>query len=113
MSSAKHVSMKAKKLAGTDDLSGYTPLHRNNYLLNSHLIETLPQGAFVLQGGSMDGALVIGLLRNRPDLSFTRLDVEPALTDIACANRVLFHDRLEHALRGKGATMFRNSVRSR
>jgi hypothetical protein len=71
------VGMKAENLAGTDDLRGYTSRHRENYLLETaHLIKALPQGASVLQIGSMDGARAIGLLQARPDLAFTGLDID-------------------------------------
>jgi SAM-dependent methyltransferase len=79
--------MKAENLAGTDDLTDYTPLHRENYLLESaHLAESLPLGASVLQVGSMDGARAIGLLQARPDLRITGLDIEQGLTEVAVSN---------------------------
>jgi SAM-dependent methyltransferase len=69
---------------GADDLEGLPAINRLNYEFElDHLVTALPEGASVLQVGSMDGLRAARLLQRRPDLHFTGLDIDASLVDLA------------------------------
>jgi SAM-dependent methyltransferase len=70
-----------------DRLEDIPTLNRENWLKELELLaKILPKNARVLQVGSMDGTRAIHLLRTRPDLSITGLEIEPTFIDLAKKN---------------------------
>ncbi|HEY5153070.1 MAG TPA: class I SAM-dependent methyltransferase [Candidatus Saccharimonadales bacterium] len=60
-----------------DDLDNIPSGMRANYLREGELLsDMLPQNSSVLQVGSMDGERIIRLLKLRPDLQMTGLEIE-------------------------------------
>lgn len=81
MASAKDIFVKC------DELDGLPEPNRRNYLFELELLaDRLPAAAKVLQVGSMDGMRAVRLLRRRPDLRFTGLEIEPELVELARTN---------------------------
>lgn len=81
MESAKDIFVRC------DQLEGLPEPNRRNYLFELDLLEQrLPAGAKVLQVGSMDGTRAARLLKRRPDLKFTGLEIEPELVAMARQN---------------------------
>jgi SAM-dependent methyltransferase len=67
-----------------DDLDNIPPPMRENYLYETQLLsEKLPKGSSVLQVGSMDGERAIRLLKVRPDLKISGLEIEASLVELA------------------------------
>ncbi len=66
-----------------DDLESIPIPNRRNYEIEHDLlINQLPKSARVLQIGSMDGMRIIRLLKARPDLHITGLEIEEALVEL-------------------------------
>ncbi len=67
-----------------DQLEKIPALNRENWLWESTwLCEHLKPNARVLQIGSCEGSRLIDLSRKRPDLAFTRLEIDPVLHEMA------------------------------
>src|SRR5438128_585867 len=67
-----------------DELENLPALMCENYLYESKLLcEKLSKSATVLQVGSMDGERAIRLLKERPDLKFSGLEIEASLVELA------------------------------
>jgi len=67
-----------------DVLENLPKPNRENWLCEIELLRNqFPQNAKVLQVGSMDGTRIIHLLKARPDLDITGLEVERSLVNIA------------------------------
>ena len=70
-----------------DKLDNIPKINRDNWLAEIELLKKeIPQKAKVLQVGCMDGTRIISLLRVRPDLVITGLDIAKRLLDIAKDN---------------------------
>jgi SAM-dependent methyltransferase len=81
MASSKDIFVKC------DQLEGLPEPNRRNYLFELDLLEErLPMGARVLQVGSMDGERAVRLLKRRPDIQFTGLEIDPELVELAQQN---------------------------
>lgn len=58
--------------------------NKDNYNYETELLsKLLPSGARVLQVGSMDGTRIIKLLKARPDLKLTGIEIEAPLVELA------------------------------
>lgn len=76
-------------LIKADELQLLPSGNRENYEFElEYLVDELPVGASILQVGSMDGVRAIRLMRRRPDLHFTGLDIDPSLVELARQNVV-------------------------
>ncbi len=70
-----------------DQLDQLPEINKQNWLFElDWLVKFLVQGATVLQVGCMDGVRIIELLKKRPDLNVTGLDIEPDFIKIAKEN---------------------------
>jgi hypothetical protein len=70
-----------------DELDGLPGPNRRNYLFElDFFAKVLPEGASVLQVGSMDGARILRFIERRPDLEFTGLEIEKNLVVLAREN---------------------------
>eukprot|EP00746_Dinoflagellata_sp_MGD_P090032 gnl/MRDRNA2_/MRDRNA2_35520_c0_seq1.p1 gnl/MRDRNA2_/MRDRNA2_35520_c0~~gnl/MRDRNA2_/MRDRNA2_35520_c0_seq1.p1 ORF type:complete len:208 (-),score=34.72 gnl/MRDRNA2_/MRDRNA2_35520_c0_seq1:7-630(-) len=70
-----------------DELDGLPLICKENWLQETrHLQETLPHGCRVLQVGCMDGTRILSILKGRPDLQMTGLDIDDKLLQIAKKN---------------------------
>ena len=79
-----------------DKLDNIPKSNRDNWLAEIELLKKeIPQNAKVLQVGCMDGTRIISLLRVRPDLVITGLDIEKELLDIARDNLKTTHLKAE------------------
>lgn len=62
-------------------------LNRQNYEFETdYVVRTLPQGASVLQVGSMEGTRAARILEQRADLKYTGLDIDDVLMSLARTN---------------------------
>lgn len=69
-----------------DELENLPPQNRENWLYEIELLrKEIPLNASVLQVGCMDGTRILKLLRERPDLHITGLEIEPVFIPIAQA----------------------------
>jgi len=67
-----------------DNLDNIPSLMRDNYLRETELlVGLLPQNSSILQVGSMDGERIIRLLKLRPDLKVTGLEIEEFFVKVA------------------------------
>src|SRR3989344_3774793 len=67
-----------------DKLDHLPALNRENWLWESAwLCEHLKQNAKVLQVGSCEGSRLMDLTQKRPDLTFTGLEIDPVLHEMA------------------------------
>jgi SAM-dependent methyltransferase len=79
-----------------DDLDNIPAIMRDNYLFESNLLhEKLAKNSTVLQVGSMDGERAIRLLKERPDLHITGLEVEKSLVELADQKVSAAHLRMQ------------------
>ena len=70
-----------------DKLENIPESNKNNWLAETELLKKeICQYAKVLQVGCMDGTRIISLMKLRPDLFITGLDIEKSLIDIAKDN---------------------------
>jgi predicted O-methyltransferase YrrM len=70
-----------------DELENLPILNRDNYLFETKILQQeLSQNAQVLQIGSMDGMRILRLLKVRPDLHLTSLELEEELVKVAKQN---------------------------
>lgn len=70
-----------------DILENIPQPNRENWLKEVELLKLeLPQNARVLQIGSMDGTRIIHLLKLRPDLQITGLEIDAPLVELAQQN---------------------------
>ena len=70
-----------------DELEKLPRLNRENYLFeHQYLVRNIPQGASVIQVGSMDGMRAIRLAADRPDLRIVGLEIESELVELALRN---------------------------
>lgn len=78
MPSAEHVYVKC------DELDNIPKPNKENWLFEISLLKSeLKENAKVLQIGCMDGTRILALLKERPDLIMSGLDIEKPLLDIA------------------------------
>src|SRR5258708_20679953 len=76
-----------ENLIHCDELDRLPEAHRANYLAELEILSReLPVGTAALQVGSMDGERIIRLLRLRPDLRLTGLEIDSELADLARTN---------------------------
>src|SRR3989344_4212094 len=74
----------AMDLCQVGGITPIPPLMKENYLRETELLcKLLPASSSVLQVGSMDGERAIRLLRGRPDLQITGLEIEQELVNVA------------------------------
>ena len=78
MTSAKNIYVHC------DELEKIPALNKKNWLYEIELLKKeLKLNATVLQVGCMDGTRIIALLKERPDLKITGLDIDKQLLDLA------------------------------
>ena len=67
-----------------DELDNIPKINKDNWLYEIDLLkDKLSLNAKVLQVGCMDGVRIITLLKARPDLIITGLDIEPDMVEIS------------------------------
>ena len=70
-----------------DKLENLPELNRENWLWESDwLCENLKEKATILQVGSCEGSRIIDLMKRRPDFSFTGIEIDPILHEMALAH---------------------------
>lgn len=70
-----------------DELDNIPKPNKNNWLYEIELLKKeLPLNAKVLQVGCMDGTRIIALLKGRPDLIITGLDIEQDMIELSRKN---------------------------
>ena len=78
MTSAKEIYVHC------DELDKIPALNKKNWLYEIELLkQELKPDTTVLQVGCMDGTRIIALLKERPDLQITGLDIDKSLLDLA------------------------------
>lgn len=79
--------MKKSFYINCDELNKIPKVNKENWLTEIRLLKKgLFQNAKVLQVGCMDGTRIISLLKTRPDLNITGLDIEKEFLAIAREN---------------------------
>lgn len=70
-----------------DNVDALPELNRQNYLFETDwLVQHLKPNAKVLQVGSADGRRIVRVLRQRPDLRWTGLEIDEELVELARIN---------------------------